>query len=522
VRAGALLFLLLCAAIALPATALSHGKRAHGKVGLKAARIVKRPSLRIVPPAPALSPQPTSPPPQALIGPSAEEPPPPVDTSPPNTSIGSWPPSTTTSTSASFSFSSNETGSTFRCSLDSGPSLPCTSPKAYDSLGPGAHTFLVTATDAANNTDLSPASSKWTLVDSGPPGECTTNLSPGADVVDTVSNAAGGSVICLDGSFGGIAIDGAHKSPPVTVRSGPTGRATVDGISLTDPSGLRFIGLDITGGASVTPSGADIQFIGNDISGVAGIYLFGDYRLGGQISDVLIEGNNIHDIDYSGIQETGYGYGIEGVGDVRRMTIRDNVIKSPASDYIQSATPIDWVVDHNTFLGPSLLGDHEDHQDLWQIFGGGENISFTNNVARDTETQESLLFQEGAFTNVAIENNLFDHDSLGYTCQLYQSSGLIFRKNTIVGSQWGCLFRDLESSPPGSEYEIDHNVFTGAEASFDISDEGRAGGWGTYDYNVSSDSSAEGLNSVRNWAPSWLDTTNYVPQGLAFSAGYRP
>jgi Bacterial TSP3 repeat/Right handed beta helix region len=445
------------------------------------------------------------------------------DTTPPNTSIKSGPASTTTSTSASFSFSSSESGSTFLCSLDSGPASSCTSPKSYSSVGLGTHTFSVAATDAAGNVDLSPATRSWTVTEPDLPVNCTTNLSPGADVADVVSRAAGGAVICLEGgSYGRISIDGAHKSPPVTVRSGSSGRATVGGISLTDPSGLRFIALDITSGSTVTPSGSNIQFIDNDITGVAGIYMFGDYRIGDQISDVLIEGNNIHDLDYSGNQDTGFGYGIEGVGEVRNMTIRDNTIKSPASDYIQSATPINWVVDHNTFLGPSLLGSHEDHQDLWQIFGGGEDITFTNNVARDTETQESLLFQEGAFSNVDVENNLFDHDSRGYTCQIYQSSGLIFRDNTIVGSHWGCLFRDLATSPPGSGYEVDHNVFAGTEASVDVSEEGRAGNWGTYDYNVSSDSSAEGSHSVRNWSPSWSDTTNYNPLGLPFAAGYSP
>jgi hypothetical protein len=361
-----------------------------------------------------------------------------------------------------------------------------------------------------------------TIGEPGPTLPCTATLSAGEDVAGAVSNAAGGAVICLEGSFAELSLDGVHKSPPVTIRSGSNDRATVEGINLTDPSGLRFVALDITGGTTVAPSGTNIQFIENDISGVAGIYLFGDYRAEGRVSDVLIEGNDIHDIDYSGTQETGYGYGIEGVGDVREMTIRDNTIKSPASDYIQSASPVDWVVDHNTFLGPSLLAGHEDHQDLWQIFGGGENIAFTNNVARNTETQESLLFQEGAFANVVIENNLFDHDSLGYTCQLYQSSGLIFRENTIVGSPWGCLFRDLAEGPPGSGYEVDHNVFAGTETGGGISEEGRASDWGTFDFNVSSDESADGPHSVRNWPPSWLDTVNYVPQGIPFSPGFRP
>lgn len=480
-------------------------------------------STPIGPPAPAVSPQPPGPPPGAPIEHPPEETPPPVDTSPPETTIDSGPSGATSSTKASFDFSSSEAGSSFECALDTLAWSPCTTPRAYGPLDLGIHSVSVRATDVAGNTDPSPATREWTVAEPELPANCTTNLSPGADVADVVSEAAGGTVICLEpGSYERISINGAHKSPPVTVRSGSTDQATVGGVSLTDPSGLRFIALDITSGSTVTPSGTNIQFIDNDITGVAGIYLFGDYRIGDQISDVLIEGNNIHDLDYSGNQDTGFGYGIEGVGDVRNMTIRDNTIKSPASDYIQSATPIDWVVDHNAFLGPSLLGDHEDHQDLWQVFGGGEGITFTNNVARNTETQESLLFQEGAFANVDIENNLFDHDSHGYTCQIYQSAGLVFRNNTIVGSHWGCLFRDLASSPPGSGYEVDHNIFAGTEASVEVSEEGRAGDWGVYDYNVSGDSSAEGLHSVRNWSFAWLDTTNYVPQGLAFSAGYRP
>ncbi len=203
------------------------------------------------------------------------------------------------------------------------------------------------------------------------------------------------------------------------------------------------------------------------------------------------------------------------------MTIRGNTIKSTASDYIQSATPVHWVVDSNTFLGPSLLGDHEDHQDLWQIFGGGRDLRFTNNVARHTGTQESLLFQEGAFAKVVVENNLFDHDSRGYTCQIYQASGLVFRHNTIVGSRWGCLFRDLASSSPGSGYRVERNVFADTSDGGDVSTEGRAATWGNYDYNVSSDGSAGGRHSLRHWQPSWVDTTTYEPRQLPFAAGYE-
>jgi len=351
--------------------------------------------------------------------------------------------------------------------------------------------------------------------------QCTKTLNAGSNLSSAISVARGGATLCLKGgSYDAIEAVGVKKSRPVTIRSAPGVRATLRGIDLVDPVGLRFVALNLTDGVSISPSASNIQFIDNNITGRNGIYMFGDYRIGKQVDNVLIEGNDIHDIDYSGAQETGYGYGIEGVGDARHVTIRDNTIKSTASDYLQSATPVHWVVDHNTFLGPSLLGEHEDHQDLWQIFGGGRDIAFTNNVARYTGTQESLLFQEGAFRKVVVKNNLFDHDSRGYTCQIYQSSGLVFSHNTVVGSRWGCLFRDEASSPPGSGYRIEHNIFVETKDGGDVSTEGRAAGWGTYDYNVSSDSSAGGPHSLRRWSPRWEGTATYAPLGLPFPAGY--
>jgi peptidoglycan/xylan/chitin deacetylase (PgdA/CDA1 family) len=82
---------------------------------------------------------------------------------PPETSIGSGPTGTVASTSASFAFSSSESGSTFECKLDSGAWAGCASPKAYSGLAQGAHTFSVRATDAAGNADATPASRTWTV-----------------------------------------------------------------------------------------------------------------------------------------------------------------------------------------------------------------------------------------------------------------------------------------------------------------------------------------------------------------------
>jgi hypothetical protein len=89
------------------------------------------------------------------------------DTTPPDTSIDSGPSGTVTATTADFAFSSSEAGSRFECRLDAGAWASCTSPKSYTSLAAGDHTFDVRATDAAGNTDPTPATRTWTIAASG-------------------------------------------------------------------------------------------------------------------------------------------------------------------------------------------------------------------------------------------------------------------------------------------------------------------------------------------------------------------
>nr|MBA2383348.1 Ig-like domain-containing protein [Actinomycetota bacterium] len=86
-----------------------------------------------------------------------------VDATAPETTIVSGPSGTTTSTSASFTFSSNEGGASFACSLDGAAFTTCTSPQSFSGLAEGAHVFSVRATDALGNTDATPASQGWTI-----------------------------------------------------------------------------------------------------------------------------------------------------------------------------------------------------------------------------------------------------------------------------------------------------------------------------------------------------------------------
>lgn len=86
---------------------------------------------------------------------------PPVDTTAPQTTITKQPKGKFKGSRAKVAFRSNEAGSTFECKLDRGAFAPCTSPAKLGRLGRGKHTFSVRATDAAGNTDPSPAVAKF-------------------------------------------------------------------------------------------------------------------------------------------------------------------------------------------------------------------------------------------------------------------------------------------------------------------------------------------------------------------------
>lgn len=90
------------------------------------------------------------------------------DTTPPETTITSGPASPTKSTSAAFTFTTSQAGSTFRGSLDNGPSTAVTSPTTFTGLGDGLHVFQVWSVDSSGNPDPSPASYSW-AVDNSPP-----------------------------------------------------------------------------------------------------------------------------------------------------------------------------------------------------------------------------------------------------------------------------------------------------------------------------------------------------------------
>jgi predicted extracellular nuclease/2',3'-cyclic-nucleotide 2'-phosphodiesterase (5'-nucleotidase family) len=81
----------------------------------------------------------------------------------PTTTITSGPTGTVTETTATFEFEANRQGATFECQLDDGEWAACTSPKSYESLSDGSHTFRVRATNPIGSAVGEPAVRTWTV-----------------------------------------------------------------------------------------------------------------------------------------------------------------------------------------------------------------------------------------------------------------------------------------------------------------------------------------------------------------------
>jgi hypothetical protein len=86
------------------------------------------------------------------------------DCTPPETTITKRPPNKTKKHRVKFRFKSSEPGSSFACKLDKKKFKPCTSPKKYKRLKRGKHRFKVRATDAAANSDPTPAKDRFKVV----------------------------------------------------------------------------------------------------------------------------------------------------------------------------------------------------------------------------------------------------------------------------------------------------------------------------------------------------------------------
>ncbi len=86
-----------------------------------------------------------------------------IDASAPSSEM-TGPSGSTAATTATFVFACTDAGATFACSLDGSAFTPCTSPRTFEELAVGDHTFAVRATDAVGNQQTQPTTITWSII----------------------------------------------------------------------------------------------------------------------------------------------------------------------------------------------------------------------------------------------------------------------------------------------------------------------------------------------------------------------
>ncbi|MGZ8665628.1 MAG: hypothetical protein ACXWZM_00800, partial [Solirubrobacterales bacterium] len=326
----------------------------------------------------------------------------PGDNTPPQTTITGGPAASTTSTSASFSFTSGEAGGCFACSLDGGAWTGCASPKTYSGLAVGSHRFSVRATDAAGNVDSTPSAYGWTVASSPPPvqpppvqpppvqppvtGSCSTTVSSAGSVQSAIDSAAAGAVICLaNGSYGELSLS---SSKPVTVRAANPGAATVAGASLDGRGGITLARFRLTGEVDVQPGSAGVSVDHNffDLNAYSGMGVVACPSSTTTCDDVGITNNRF-------------------AGESEEDAIR-------ANRYHDTGDPDAYglLVEGNEFTGNVEKGDHND---VFQAVWVGDHLVFRKNYLHDFGGQGFFVKdQASAIDGLIAENNLIvDQDS---------------------------------------------------------------------------------------------------------------
>ncbi len=431
-------------------------------------RIALRPSRRHHTPRPT---KPVTPPPP-VVTPPVVTPPVVTDTTAPQTTIISGPSGSTSANTASFSFSSSESGSTFNCRRDSGNWHSCSSPKSYSNLATGAHQFAVRATDAAGNTDATPASKSWTVTEppveeppveeppieeppveeppieeppvEEPPVEgCNQTVSSVSAAQSALSSASPGTVVCLaNGTYGGISLSSSKAAPGVTLRAANPGSATIGSVQVSG-SGYTISRFVINGGVTMAAN-TDRTVVDHNhiLSGNHyGVFVC-TATPPDQCDDTKIVGNLFD-------------------GAMEEDQIRANVYHDANGD------GVGLLVEGNEFRGNTERGGHNDvFQSVWV----GDHLVFNRNYLHDFGGQGFFVKDQDTAINGFIANNnlIVDQDRpcepstlcTGYQLSPWQIYGPIINgemKNNTVG--WGAGGGGAVLTGKYTNIDFSNNVF---------------------------------------------------------------
>ncbi|SDU85946.1 right-handed parallel beta-helix repeat-containing protein [Jiangella alkaliphila] len=314
------------------------------------------------------------------------EPPPPGVA--PETTIDSGPDAMTVSTTAVFTFSSNEEGVTFQCKLDGLPYVACTSPATYTGLSVGAHTLLVRATDGEGNVDATPAEFDWTV--GAPPVaaavSCGQTITQSTLVTNDLAGCSGDGLII---GAAGITLDlGGH---------------------LIEGSGQ---------GAGVRNSGFDsVAIVNGSVT---------DFDFGVQLGDGVAN-NVVASIHSTANQDAGIALaGTDAGNTVRTSTVNENV----AGIVLSAGTTGAVVLDNTLSLNPG---------DGIRLDGVSGNRVEGNLVTGSSESGIALLAATG---NTLLDNQLSASSSAGISLEAASDGNVVQGNSSTVSGSYGISVMD--------------------------------------------------------------------------------
>jgi hypothetical protein len=167
-----------------------------------------------------------------------------VDTTLPQTTIDAGPAADATiaDSTPTFEFSSSESGSTLKCTIDDGGEFSCASPFTPSALAEGQHTLTVTASDGAGNADASPATRTFTVDTTAPQTTIDAGPAAGATIADTTptfefsSSEPGSTFECAIDGGGTFSCDSPYTPTPRADGEHTLTVTATDGVGNTDAS----------------------------------------------------------------------------------------------------------------------------------------------------------------------------------------------------------------------------------------------------------------------------------------------
>ena len=427
-------------------------------------------------------------------------------------------------------------------------------------------TATVTASNDAGNASATSNSVGPVQASSPPPPPppgCTTTLSAGASIASAINNASSGSTICLNaGTYtGDVSVSGEQFTSYVTVEPAQAGAdVTIDGgFTIDDSSFIELKGLDIEGGgiggaggvAFEGTSGSNYTLNNDTIANSDSGVIIGSSS--GAVSNVTISNSTLHNFDFSGSSAgTGGGQAVSCYWCSGYTHVEHDVFYAASWHYIQCGGCSDFTVDHNLFSCP--CNQHSGaHLNVFQIWQGGSDDSFTNNIVIGNPNQVGtsgeicggcVLFENGpgggtasdGFTNYDVSNNLFVNSGGSLPIQVQTTTGGTVSNNTVAdGFQYGIAIgyngvTNVASTSLVSQY----NIVAGQTGNGLAYRYGCTGSGCVSDNNVAdTHGGTSGTGSLNGWTEDWgttswpdplttpMPTGYYLPANLGSQYGYQ-